>query len=61
MEIQVKKVKVYGNQKFYPVCEKANLLVELNNRKTLTTNSIDIIKRLGYAIRVINTNPETYL
>lgn len=53
MEIKVEIRNVYGNDLIYPVCETAKDLASLAGDKTLTTFSIQLIKKLGYKICVI--------
>ena len=52
MSITVRITSNYGTRTIYPVCETAKLLAELAGTKTLTTQALDIIKRMGYAINV---------
>lgn len=52
MKITVEIKTVYGNERIYPICDKALLLAELAGSVTLTRASIDIIKKLGYEIVV---------
>lgn len=54
MKITVEIKMVYGNERIYPVCDKALLLAKLAGSVTLTRSSIDIIKKLGYEISVKN-------
>ncbi len=43
---------VYGVDKIYPVCEKAEFFAEITGCKTLTEATISYIKKLGYAVNV---------
>lgn len=52
MKITVEIKTVYGNERIYPICDKALLLAKLAGSVTLTRASIDIIKKLGYEIVV---------
>ena len=52
MSITVRITSNYGTRTIYPVCETAKLLAELAGTKTITTQALDIIKRMGYAINV---------
>lgn len=52
LNITVKFKDVYGNRLIYPICDKAKGFADLTNTKTLTQRSIDLIKKLGYEIRV---------
>jgi hypothetical protein len=53
MTIQVQVKNVYGNEMIYPICEQAKLFAKLANTKTLTRQSIELIKALGYAVHNI--------
>jgi len=52
MKILIKIKTVYGNQLFYPVCEKAKLFTQLLGKKTLSTSDLRTIKELGFKIEV---------
>lgn len=52
MQITILAKKVYGEMKFYPVCEKAHLFANIAGTCTLTRRSIDSIKALGVEIIV---------
>ena len=54
MNIVVKIRNVYGNERIYPVCETANAFAELAGTKTLTRRHVEIIKRLGFTIDVVD-------
>ena len=54
MEIHVQVRTVYGNTLIYPVCSQALLFAKFNGAKTLTRQSIEIIKQLGYAVRAVD-------
>lgn len=53
MTIQVEIRNVYGEEKIYPICEKAKLFAQLAGQKTLMQRDIAIIKQLGYTIEVV--------
>jgi hypothetical protein len=53
MEIKVEIRNVYGEQKVYPMCETAKDLAALTGCITLTPHAIQLIKKLGYKITVI--------
>jgi hypothetical protein len=59
MEIIVALKDQYGVQTIVPVCEKAQLFAELAGTKTLTKQSVEKIKALGYAVQV--KQPEVVL
>lgn len=50
MEIVISAKDVYGERKYYPVCEKAKLFAEIANTKTLTKSTLFKIKDLGYTV-----------
>ena len=43
---------VYGNELVYPINEIAKSFCQLTNSKTLNRSTIDIIKSMGYSIKV---------
>lgn len=53
MVIQVKIKNVYGNEKIYPVCKKAEIFASLVGQTTLTPRDISYIKMLGYEVKVM--------
>ena len=59
MKIDVEIKKVYGNSLIYPVCDKAVLFARLARTSTLTPQAIDVIKRIGFTINVINNQVST--
>ena len=52
MKITVSIKSNYGNEMIYPVCEQAKLFALLSGHKTLTGQTIALIKKLGYEIEV---------
>ena len=52
MKITVEIKNVYGEQKVYPVCYRAELFAAIAGTKTLTGPTIDRIKLMGYAVEV---------
>ena len=51
-EIFVEVRNVYGNQTIYPLCTASCRLAALAGHRTLTPESISLIKALGYSIVV---------
>lgn len=51
--IKVTIKNVYGNDYIYPVCEKAKLFTKITGRKTLSRETLEIIKELGYEVEFI--------
>lgn len=52
MKITVQVKTVYGKNMVYPICDNGILFAKLANSKTLTPESIKLIKQLGYAIEL---------
>jgi len=52
MEILVTLKNVYGNDTIYPACPKAETFAKLAGTKTLTLDTIKLIKVLGYTVSV---------
>lgn len=53
-EIRVQVKSVYGEEKVYPVCEDAKTFAQLAGTKTLTRETLMLIRRLGYEIEVVS-------
>jgi hypothetical protein len=53
MEIKVRIVSQFGNQRIFPLCEKAKLFCEIAGTTTLTEHAIKAIKKLGYTVSVV--------
>lgn len=53
MSIQVQIKNVYGNETIYPVCDKAKTFAMMVGQKSLTRRDIDLIKKLGYTVEVV--------
>ena len=51
-EIFVEVKTVYGNKTIYPLCTTSNRLAALAGHRTLTSESISLIRALGYSIVV---------
>ena len=51
-EITVRITKNYGVEVIYPVCENAQVFAQIAGTRTLTKETIDKIKRLGYTVNV---------
>jgi len=52
MEILIEIKNVYGNTVTYPVCDKAKLFAALAKTSQLTHNTLCLIERLGFTIKV---------
>ena len=52
--IEVNLKSVYGEVKAYPVNEAAKLFAELAGTKTLTMQSLKLIKALGYEVKAVD-------
>ena len=53
MEIKVRIVSQYGNQRIFPICEKAKLFCTIAGTTTMTDAAIKAIRALGYAVSVV--------
>ena len=51
MECIIEIKSVYGQDKVYPVCEKAQIIASLSGTKTLTPETIALAKLLGYTFK----------
>jgi hypothetical protein len=49
---------IYGNKTVYPVCDKAKIFAQIAGHSTLTSATLDGIRRLGYLIEVQQTVEE---
>jgi len=47
-KLTVKIKNVYGVERVYPVCDKAQLFARISGKKTLLPVDIELIKKLGY-------------
>jgi len=52
MSITVRVRNIYGNKTVYPVCDKAKIFAQIAGHSTLTSATLDGIRRLGYLIEV---------
>jgi hypothetical protein len=55
MLIEVEVRDVYGQPKYYPVCNKAKLFAEIAGMKTLPLDILKKIEMLGYRVAVSRT------
>jgi hypothetical protein len=55
MMIEVEVRDVYGQPKYYPVCDKAKLFAEIAGMKTLPLDILKKIEMLGYRVAVSRT------
>ena len=51
--IEVRVKDVYGNQMIYPVCDAAKVFAAIAGTKTLTQQTLLLIKQLGYDIDIV--------
>lgn len=51
--IQVEIRNVYGEDRIYPICDKAKRFATMLGQQTLTQKDISHIKALGYTVEVI--------
>lgn len=52
MVLEVRIKNVYGNELIYPVNDTAKTFAQLTGAKTLTRQTIDLVVKLGYQIKV---------
>lgn len=52
MEIQVRIVSQFGNERVFPACFKAEEFCKIAGTATLTPQAIKSIKALGYVVNV---------
>ena len=52
LTIKVKIKTVYGEERIYPVCDKAKAFASIAGTKTLTQQTINQVKALGYEIEI---------
>lgn len=50
MEVLIRAKCVYGENRYYPICEKAKMFAEIAGTKTLTPAVLATIKALGYKL-----------
>lgn len=46
---------VYNREEYRPSCEKAQMFAELLGQKNLTRKNIDLIKKMGFVVRIKET------
>jgi len=51
-EITIEIKNVYGEDKAYPVCDKAKLFTDIAGTRTLRPADLNYIQQLGYKITV---------
>ena len=59
LSILVEVKNIYGDERIYPICEKAKLFALLTGCKTLSRVAINHIKSLGYVVNVQPNTPTT--
>jgi len=52
LKIVVAAKNRYGTWFFYPLCERSKIFVQMIGGKTLTTQSLGYIKKMGYDVEV---------
>lgn len=52
MKIVISRKEVYGEVKYYPVCDVAKLFAAIAGTKTLTKPTLFKIKDLGYEVMI---------
>lgn len=54
MKAEFIKKDVYGNTRFYPRGETASLFCELVGQRTFTDRQLDLLKKMGVIVLVLN-------
>ena len=57
-EITVEVRHVYGEEKYYPVCEVSKMFAKIADTKTLTKATLKKIVAIGYEIKFEQAQPE---
>jgi hypothetical protein len=52
MSITVRVTNNFGNRAVYPVCSDAQTFAELAGTKTLTDETLRLVKDLGYEVQI---------
>ena len=52
MNITVRIANNFGNRAVYPVCSDAQTFAELAGTKTLTDETLRLVKDLGYEVQI---------
>lgn len=60
MKITVKHRSNYGIDTFYPACPAAELFARMAGHKTLTRNTLEIVRQLGYDIELQTEAPKLF-
>lgn len=50
--ITVKLISQYGNERIFPICERATLFTELIGQRSFTLKDLKLIKQLGFKVEV---------
>jgi hypothetical protein len=50
--IEVYRREVYGVDRIYPACEKAEKILDLTGTKTFLPNHVETLRELGYILKV---------
>ena len=58
-QITVRLDQQYGFQAIQPVCPVSKIFAQIAGTKTLTRPTIELVKQLGYEVRVEQTLPIT--
>ena len=60
MKIQIRLDKNYGIETAYPHCEQAKIFARIAQTVTLTRQTLEHIKKLGYQIEVAQETFKTF-
>jgi hypothetical protein len=59
MKIQVVLDKQYGQEVIKPACQTAETFCQIAGTRIMTRRLVEQVKRLGYSVHVIPTQPKT--
>jgi hypothetical protein len=57
--VHVRVMDVYGRRVVYPVCDKAKVFASIAGTTSLTDTTLRCMRKLGYVLHVIPTEPTT--
>lgn len=61
MEITIRLKNNYGQQVAYPACEQSELFAKIADTITLTGKTLNLIKRMGYSIKIEQEDTDALL
>lgn len=58
MQITIEQQTLYGNRIFRPICEQAKTFASIAGTRTLTLETLKLIKALGYQVQITHATQE---